>query len=221
MAGHPGVVVGAGVVGLAVARSLARSGVFRSAGVIVVDKGPAIGTETSSRNSEVIHAGIYYPKGSLKAQMCVRGKHMLYSYCEEKAIPVCVRVSAIVHTWGLSQVSLLSTPTHARAHTHPHTHSHTASDLHADTRTHDYTHAHTLYARTGTYTHTPHTPHTRTTHPPTQRTRLAQHKTPTHPHACTRTHIAHPCGEADSCDGGSRDAGTGSHPRGRARKRRR
>lgn len=71
------VVVGAGVVGLACARALATSG----REVIVLEQHDAIGTETSARNSEVIHAGIYYEKGSLKAQLCVRGRRMLYDYC--------------------------------------------------------------------------------------------------------------------------------------------
>jgi L-2-hydroxyglutarate oxidase LhgO len=70
------------VVGLAAARSLARAG----REVIVVEAGDAIGTETSSRNSEVIHAGIYYPKGSLKASLCVAGKQALYAYCAERGI---------------------------------------------------------------------------------------------------------------------------------------
>ena len=69
------VVVGAGVVGLAVARALALSG----REVLVLEKEDAIGTETSARNSEVIHAGIYYPTGSLKAKLCVQGKEMLTS----------------------------------------------------------------------------------------------------------------------------------------------
>ena len=76
------VVVGAGVVGLAVARELA----LRGREVVVLEAAGAIGTGTSSRNSEVIHAGIYYPQGSLKAQLCVLGKHLLYAYCEERAI---------------------------------------------------------------------------------------------------------------------------------------
>jgi L-2-hydroxyglutarate oxidase LhgO len=71
------VVIGAGVVGLAVARNLAMAG----REVVVVERADAIGTETSARNSEVIHAGIYYPKGSLKARYCVAGKHALYEYC--------------------------------------------------------------------------------------------------------------------------------------------
>jgi len=77
------IVVGAGVVGLAVARALALSG--RS--VIVIESAETIGTETSSRNSEVIHAGLYYPEGSLKAKFCVSGRRKLYAYCEERHIP--------------------------------------------------------------------------------------------------------------------------------------
>jgi len=77
------VVIGAGVVGLAVARALAQAG----REVIVVEAADTIGTETSSRNSEVIHAGIYYSPGSLKAQLCVSGKHALYAYCAERGVP--------------------------------------------------------------------------------------------------------------------------------------
>ena len=77
------VVVGAGVVGLAVARALALAG----REVLVLDAAEGIGTETSSRNSEVIHAGIYYPAGSLMARACVEGKHRLYRYCAERGVP--------------------------------------------------------------------------------------------------------------------------------------
>lgn len=76
------VVIGAGVVGLAVARALAVGG----REVMVLEREATIGQGTSSRNSEVIHAGIYYPAGSLKAQLCVRGKHMLYGYCEQRGV---------------------------------------------------------------------------------------------------------------------------------------
>lgn len=77
------VVVGAGVVGLAVARALALQG----REVLVLEAAEGIGTGTSSRNSEVIHAGIYYPPGTLKARLCVQGRQQLYSYCEARSIP--------------------------------------------------------------------------------------------------------------------------------------
>jgi len=76
------VVIGAGVVGLAVARALALAG----REVMVLEREGAIGSGTSSRNSEVIHAGIYYPTGSLKARLCVEGRDRLYAYCSERAI---------------------------------------------------------------------------------------------------------------------------------------
>lgn len=76
------VVIGAGVVGLAVARALALQG----REVMVLEAADAIGTGTSSRNSEVIHAGIYYPQGSLKARLCVEGKALLYDYCAQRGI---------------------------------------------------------------------------------------------------------------------------------------
>lgn len=76
------IVVGAGVVGLAVARALSVAG--RS--VVVVERREAIGTETSSRNSGVIHSGIYYKTESHKARLCVRGRELLYDYCEKKGI---------------------------------------------------------------------------------------------------------------------------------------
>lgn len=79
-----GVVIGAGVVGLAAARALALASPGRE--WLVLEAASAIGTGTSSRNSEVIHAGIYYPPGSLKARLCVRGKQMLYAYCEERGL---------------------------------------------------------------------------------------------------------------------------------------
>ena len=76
------VVIGAGVVGLAVARALA----LRGRELLVLEAADAIGTGTSSRNSEVIHAGIYYAAGSLKARLCVDGKALLYAYCAERGI---------------------------------------------------------------------------------------------------------------------------------------
>jgi len=76
-------VIGGGVVGLAVARALALAG----REVMVLEAEGAIGTGTSSRNSEVIHAGIYYPQGSLKATLCVEGKQLLYAYAEARGVP--------------------------------------------------------------------------------------------------------------------------------------
>ncbi len=76
-------VIGAGVVGLAVARALALKGIE----VLVVDQANDFGQGTSSRNSEVIHAGIYYAKDSAKARWCVRGKEQLYEYCESRHVP--------------------------------------------------------------------------------------------------------------------------------------
>ena len=76
------IVVGAGVVGLAVARALACSG----RDTVVLEAADSIGTGTSSRNSEVIHAGIYYPTGSRKAALCVRGRRLLYDYCASRGV---------------------------------------------------------------------------------------------------------------------------------------
>ena len=77
------VVAGAGVIGIAVARSLAAAG----REVIVLEAHHSIGHETSSRNSEVVHAGIYYPKGSLMARYCVEGRQRLYDYCRDRGVP--------------------------------------------------------------------------------------------------------------------------------------
>jgi L-2-hydroxyglutarate oxidase LhgO len=77
------VVVGAGVIGLAAARALALNG----REVLVLERAWTIGFETSSRNSEVIHGGLYYPAGSLKARSCVEGRHRLYAYCREHGVP--------------------------------------------------------------------------------------------------------------------------------------
>lgn len=76
-------VIGAGVVGLAVARELSE----RGEEVLVLEKEHSFGIHTSSRNSEVIHAGLYYPTGSLKAGLCVEGRERLYRYCQERYIP--------------------------------------------------------------------------------------------------------------------------------------
>ena len=76
------VVIGAGVVGLACARALAGRGIE----TVILEQHDAFGTETSARNSEVIHAGIYYPTGSLKAALCVAGRDVLYAFCAERGI---------------------------------------------------------------------------------------------------------------------------------------
>ncbi len=76
------VVIGAGVVGLAIARTLALKG----QDVLVLERHDRIGSETSSRNSEVIHAGLYYPPGSLRAKLCVSGKQQLYAFCAENGV---------------------------------------------------------------------------------------------------------------------------------------
>jgi len=76
-------VIGAGIVGLAIARALATAG----REVVILETEDAIGTHTSSRNSEVIHAGLYYPKGSLKARACVAGRQRLYEYCASHGVP--------------------------------------------------------------------------------------------------------------------------------------
>src|SRR5438105_11443295 len=90
------VVVGAGVIGLAVARALAQAGIE----VLVLEQAYTIGFETSSRNSEVIHGGLYYPVGSLKARSCVEGRHRLYSYCREHGVPHARLGKLIVATSG-------------------------------------------------------------------------------------------------------------------------
>ncbi|KAJ3179293.1 hypothetical protein HDU87_002902 [Geranomyces variabilis] len=77
------VVIGAGAVGLAVAERLSRS----SKSLLVLEQHASFGTETSSRNSEVIHAGIYYPPSSLKTKLCIRGKDLLYDFCARHHIP--------------------------------------------------------------------------------------------------------------------------------------
>lgn len=76
------VVIGAGVVGLAIARALSRRGLD----TLILEANPNIGAETSSRNSEVIHSGLYYPPGSLKARLCVEGREKLYRFCEQHGI---------------------------------------------------------------------------------------------------------------------------------------
>jgi L-2-hydroxyglutarate oxidase LhgO len=105
------VVIGAGVVGLAVARRLAQAG----REVIVLEAAEGIGTVTSSRNSEVIHAGIYYSAGSLMARMCVSGKLALYDYCRDHGIPHRNCGKLIVATTPNETSKLQSIKAHAEA----------------------------------------------------------------------------------------------------------
>src|SRR5215468_4052797 len=105
------VIVGAGVIGLAVARRLAQAG----REVIVLEEAEAIGTITSSRNSEVIHAGIYYRAGSWMARICVSGKHALYRYCGERGIPHKNCGKLIVATNAKETEKLQSIKAHAEA----------------------------------------------------------------------------------------------------------
>ena len=105
------VVVGAGVIGLAVARRLAQAG----REVIILEAAEGIGTVTSSRNSEVIHAGIYYPAGSLMARMCVSGKRALYRYCSDHGVPHRNCGKLIVATTPDETAKLQSIRAHAEA----------------------------------------------------------------------------------------------------------
>ena len=105
------VVIGAGVIGLAVARRLARAG----REVVVLEAAEAIGTVTSSRNSEVIHAGIYYKAGSLMARMCVAGRVALYQYCRDHGIPHRNCGKLIVATTPAETEKLQSIRAHAEA----------------------------------------------------------------------------------------------------------
>lgn len=95
-------IIGAGVVGLAVAAKLSKN----TSNTLVIDKNTYFGEETSSRNSEVIHAGIYYPKNSLKAKLCVKGKEQLYRYSTERNIPF-RRVGKLIVATNNEQESVL------------------------------------------------------------------------------------------------------------------
>ena len=95
-------VIGAGVVGLAIARALA----MRGHGVIVAEKTGGIGNGVSSRNSEVIHGGMYYPTGSGRARHCVAGRRMLYAFCESHGVPHRKCGKLIVATNDLEQAKI-------------------------------------------------------------------------------------------------------------------
>ena len=105
------VVIGAGVVGLAVARALTA----RGRDVLILEAADSFGTETSSRNSEVIHAGIYYPLGSLKARMCVSGRTLLYDFCEQYGIPYrrCGKLIVATSESQLTQLEKIQRVAHA------------------------------------------------------------------------------------------------------------
>src|SRR3977135_2056352 len=105
------VVIGAGVIGLAAPRRLALAG----REVVVLEEAEGIGTVTSSRNSEVIHAGIYYPAGSWMARMCVSGKQALYRYCDEHGVPYRNCGKLIVATTAKEAEKLQSICNHAEA----------------------------------------------------------------------------------------------------------
>ena len=79
------IIVGAGVVGLAVAAEVARN--MENPEIMLMERHPKFGQDTSSRNSEVIHAGMYYPPGSLKAKLCVEGNPLLYEFCDLHHVP--------------------------------------------------------------------------------------------------------------------------------------
>ena len=96
------VVIGAGVIGLACARRLALAGID----TLILEAADEIGTGISARNSEVIHAGIYYPTGSLKAQLCVAGRKLLYDYCVVHGVPA-KRVGKLVVATGATQIPAL------------------------------------------------------------------------------------------------------------------
>jgi len=100
------VVIGAGVIGLAIARALAMAG----RDVVILERNAGIGEETSSRNSEVIHAGLYYPTASLKARLCVTGKPQLYAYAKRRQIPFqrCGKLIVATETAQLDRLDALA-----------------------------------------------------------------------------------------------------------------
>jgi len=105
------IVVGAGVIGLAIARRLADAGHE----VLVLERNPAPGMETSSRNSEVIHAGLYYPPGSARARLCVAGRNALYKYCAERDVAARPVGKLIVATDAAEEKILAGIADRARA----------------------------------------------------------------------------------------------------------
>ncbi|MBM4310002.1 MAG: NAD(P)/FAD-dependent oxidoreductase [Deltaproteobacteria bacterium] len=99
-------IIGAGVVGLAVAREVA--GRWPGSSIVVLEQHARFGQETSSRNSEVIHAGMYYPTGSLKARLCVEGNRLLYDYCRDHGVAH-ARMGKLIVARDESETSMLET----------------------------------------------------------------------------------------------------------------
>ncbi len=99
-------IIGAGVIGLAIAYEFSQS--FKK-DILVIERNESFGKETSSRNSEVIHSGIYYPKDSLKAKLCVEGKNLLYKFCEKNNIPYkkCGKLIVAVNKSELENLNFL------------------------------------------------------------------------------------------------------------------
>jgi L-2-hydroxyglutarate oxidase LhgO len=98
------VVVGGGIIGCSIAMELAARRGFDE--VILLEKGPFLGDGTSTRNSYVIHAGIYYPQGSLKARFCVPGNRELYAFCERHEIP-CLNTGKVVLAFSRQELAIL------------------------------------------------------------------------------------------------------------------
>lgn len=96
------IVIGAGAVGLAIGRELARTG----RECLILESEPSVGQGVSSRNSEVIHAGIYYPKDSNKAKLCTEGKGLLYDFCNQYSVPFkrCGKLIVATNTAELEQL---------------------------------------------------------------------------------------------------------------------
>ena len=101
-----GVVIGAGIVGLATARALVQAAPASAGEWLILESANAIGTGISSRNSEVIHAGIYYPQGSMKARLCVQGRDMLYSYIKQRGVSY-QRCGKMIVATNVNQLSTL------------------------------------------------------------------------------------------------------------------
>ena len=98
------VVIGGGIIGCSIAMELTARGSFND--VILLERGPFLGDGTSTRNSYVIHAGIYYPQDSLKARFCVRGNRDIYDFCERHAIP-CLNTGKVILAFSKEEIPIL------------------------------------------------------------------------------------------------------------------